>query len=95
MKTVPFTTSKLESIQKDLEGIKAQMKNVTSSSFFVTHKEFIRIMDISDRTAQTWRDNGEIGFSKKGKKIYYRMADIEQFLIDCHKAPFANPEKSI
>ncbi len=48
-----------------------------------------------DKTAATWRNEGKIGFSQEGKKIYYRMSDIEAFLERFHKKPFAAKPKSI
>jgi uncharacterized membrane protein len=37
-------------------------------------------MNISKRTAQTWRDEGIISFSQVGRKIYYRMSDVQRLL---------------
>ncbi len=54
-------------------------KNVPSEKF-VDNADFIRLMNISKRTAQTWRDEGVISFSQVGSKIYYRMSDIESLL---------------
>ena len=49
---------------------------------FVPNKQFLRIMDISTRTAQIWRDEEKIGFSQIAGKIYYRKSDIEKLLND-------------
>ena len=37
-------------------------------------------MNISKRTAQTWRDEGLISYSQVGSKIYYRMSDVQKLL---------------
>jgi uncharacterized membrane protein len=37
-------------------------------------------MNISKRTAQTWRDEGIISYSQVGSKIYYRMSDVQKLL---------------
>ena len=37
-------------------------------------------MQISKRTAQTWRDEGKISFSQIGNKIYYLESDVEELL---------------
>jgi Helix-turn-helix domain len=42
--------------------------------------DFTKLLKISKRTAQTWRDEGRISFSQIGSKIYYKFDDIEQFL---------------
>jgi excisionase family DNA binding protein len=48
---------------------------------FIDNAEFARIMGISKRTAQTWRDEKRISFSQVGAKIYYRREDVEQLLL--------------
>lgn len=37
-------------------------------------------MNISKRTAQSWRDEGIVSFSQVGSKIYYRMSDVQKLL---------------
>lgn len=55
-------------------------KQKNPSEVFLDNQEFIRVMNISKRLAQTWRDNGIIGFSSVGNKIYYKMSDIHSML---------------
>lgn len=47
---------------------------------YIDNDEFIKLMKISKRTAQTWRDDGAIAFHQYGNKIYYQLADIQDFL---------------
>ena len=80
----------VEAIQQELKEIKTQLYNITSpSEHFIDNKAFVKLMGVSFRTAQAWRDEGKIGFSQEGKKIYYRMSDIDAFLKNYHKYPFA------
>ena len=65
---------------------------VLPNEAFVDNNEFINIMNVSVRTAQLWRDHGKIGYSKEGKKIYYKLSDIEKFLNHHHHIPFAFEE---
>ena len=51
------------------------------------------LMNISKRTAQTWRDEGKISFSQIGSKIYYRMSDVQKLLDKNYKAAFSNKRK--
>ncbi|MBP1617556.1 MAG: hypothetical protein H6Q14_1383 [Bacteroidetes bacterium] len=46
---------------------------------------FLQLMNISAKTAQSWRDKGIIGFSQIGNKIYYRVSDIRTVLDKHHK----------
>ena len=49
---------------------------------FVSNKQFVKLFDISPRTAQIWRDEKKIGYSQISGKIYYRRSDIEKLLND-------------
>ena len=86
----------VETIQKELEAIKTHMRNITSpAENFIDNKAFVELMGVSFRTAQTWRDEGKIGFSQEGKKIYYRMSDIETFMENHHKRPFVELRQGV
>lgn len=68
-------------LEKMDEAIKAINKqNVAEKMKFLDNDEFLELMHISKRTAQTWRDEGRIAFSQVGAKIYYQMKDIEAML---------------
>jgi hypothetical protein len=42
--------------------------------------ELIRLLKVSRRTVQNWRDEGTIEFSQINGKIYYRMSSIAKML---------------
>jgi len=64
-------------------------EKVVQQTEWLTGKEVMKILDISSRTLQTYRDSGSIGFAQLGrKKIYYRKADVEQFLNNKYNKPF-------
>lgn len=46
--------------------------------------KFTQLMNISPKTAQSWRDKGLIGYSQIGNKIYYRVSDIKELLNKYH-----------
>lgn len=56
------------------------LKQKQPKDIFVDNQEFLQIMNISKRTAQSWRENGIIGFSMIGNKIYYQMKEIHLLL---------------
>ena len=94
MEAVILSKEDYKAIQTDLQEIKKHVKKITvPNEAFIDNKQFTKLMGISFRTAQTWRDEGQIGFSQEGKKIYYRLSDIEKFLVDHHKHPFAISKK--
>lgn len=55
---------------------------------FLDNQQFIQLMNISKRTAQSWRDEGIISFSQVGSKIYYRMKDVQTLLDKNYKSAF-------
>ena len=65
-----------------IEEIKSKLdkQNKNPEETFLDNQEFLLLMKISKRTAQTWRDEGKISFSQVGNKIYYKLADVEELL---------------
>ena len=43
-------------------------------------RETCKLLKISPRTLQTYRDESRLGFSQIGSKIYFRLEDLEDFL---------------
>ncbi len=77
------TTKKLDKIIASVNefAVKAKLvQNVDPGNVFFDNQEFLHLMNVSKRTAQTWRDTGFIGFSQLGNKIYYRLEDIQNLL---------------
>ncbi|MDG1954127.1 MAG: helix-turn-helix domain-containing protein [Polaribacter sp.] len=67
--------NRLEALNKKLEE-----KQKKPEATFLDNQEFIQLMHISKRTAQTWRDSEVISYSQIGSKIYYRMSDVQKLL---------------
>ena len=82
--------NRLDSLNKKLEE-----KQKTPEATFLDNQEFIQLMNISTRTAQTWRDQGVVSFSQIGSKIYYRMSDIQKLLESNYKESLSNSLKNI
>ena len=84
-------------IRDSLKQIKEQVKTINyPSEHFFNADEFVKLMCVNHKTAELWRREGKIGFSQEGEEIYYRMSDIERFLEENYKPPFARslPERS-
>ncbi len=64
-------------------------KNESKKDTFVDNQEFLLLMKISKRTAQTWRDEGRISFSQVGNKIYYKLSDVEKLLDEYYNKSFS------
>lgn len=76
-------TSRLDALQ---EQVKSQQP--TSKKSFIDNEEFLELMGISKRTAQSWRDEGKISFSQVGNKIYYKMSDVDKLLAEHYNKSF-------
>lgn len=82
MNAVILTQEQYDEIIKRIDGISERLQNTSNKNEdeFIDNADFIQIMKISKRTAQTWRDEGKIAFSQIGSKIYYRMSSVKQLL---------------
>ncbi len=79
-----------EIIEKLDELVKCiNAKNEPKKDTFLDNQEFLLLMKISKRTAQTWRDEGRISFSQVGNKIYYKLSDVEKLLQEHYNKAFA------
>ena len=72
----------------DVLSKKLEEKQKSPKDIFLDNQEFLQLMNISKRTAQTWRDSGIISFSQIGSKIYYRMSDVKILLDKHYKTAF-------
>jgi len=73
----------LKRIDEQVSLIVVKMKidsKLDPEDIIFDNQEFLKVMNISKRTAQQWRDTGYIGFSQLGNKIYYRLSDIKALL---------------
>jgi hypothetical protein len=57
-------------------------EKIDPEDVFFDNGEFMKLMNISKRTAQEWRNKKIIEFSQVGNKIYYRLSDIQRLLND-------------
>jgi hypothetical protein len=74
---------RIEEIKKTIIQNSKEPKEI-----FVDNQEFLKLMNISKRTGQTWRDEGIISFSQIGSKIYYKMDDITKMLNKNYKPAY-------
>jgi Helix-turn-helix domain len=74
----------------NLIGGLSKTRKMPADPFF-SNEEFMELMSISVRTAQLWRDEGLIGYSKLSGKIYYKMSDIQKLLNDSYHKSIKKP----
>jgi hypothetical protein len=82
MEAIILSKEQYNALATSIEDIKAKLdkQNKNPEEIFVDNQEFLLMMKISKRTAQTWRDEGKISFSQVGNKIYYKLSDVEELL---------------
>lgn len=81
----------LKRIDEQVTLIVAKIKvgsKLDPEDIFFDNQEMMRVMNISKRTLQEWRNTGYIGFSQLGNKIYYTLADIQKLMKENY-----NPKK--
>ena len=90
MDAIIFTKDQFTDLMSKLDAIQSQIttKADPKKETFLDNQEFLLLMKISKRTAQTWRDEGKISFSQVGSKIYYKLSDVEKLLQEHYNKSF-------
>ena len=76
-------TKKYNKVLQELENLSNRLNEenpVKLDDPIIDNPAFIKLMGISSKTAQSWRDDGIVSFSQIGLKIYYRASDIKKLL---------------
>lgn len=68
----------------DSHYIKFANQNEFVDDPIIENARFIKLMGISAKTAQTWRDTNLISYSQVNNKIFYRKSDIIEMLNNYH-----------
>ncbi len=71
-------------ILTELREIKNKMpdrtKEVITDIGFIDNSELCRTMNISKKTAATWRRKKVLRYTKMGGKFYYKLSDIKDMM---------------
>lgn len=79
---IPFfqeILDRMESMEKKLE---LMAKQSPLEETWLDNQEVAKLLRVTPRTLQNYRDRGILPFSQVGSKIYYRAADIQKHLDD-------------
>jgi hypothetical protein len=90
MEAIIFTKDQFTDLMTKLDTIQNQinLKSEGKKETFLDNQEFLLLLKISKRTAQTWRDEGKISFSQVGNKIYYKLSDVEKLMQENYNKAF-------
>lgn len=75
----------LSVLNESLDTIETALKNRTlhlKGEKYLTNQDVSKLLNLSTRTLQDWRDNGTIGYIQISGKILYRQSDILKLLED-------------
>ncbi len=75
----------LKRLDEQMTFVVAKMKlneKIDPEDVFFDNQEFMKLMNISKRTAQEWRNKKIILFTQVGNKIYYKLSDVKKLLND-------------
>jgi len=70
----------LNLISNQLEKIYLKLSSMYHIDEVLTNPDVEKILKVSQRTLQSWRDSGILKHSKVEGKIYYRLKDIQELI---------------
>ena len=86
MEKLVLSTEEFSELLTLLKGIdkKLTVKNEKPEINWIDNSDLMRLLKVSRRTVQSWRDSNLISYSIVGNKLYYRMEDVEALLNRYH-----------
>ena len=70
----------LETFSELTAKVRKLTERNTGMKTWLDNQDVCRILNISKRTLQSYRDSGKLAFSQINHKIYYKPNDVETFL---------------
>ena len=70
----------LETFSELTAKVRKLTERNTGMKTWLDNQDVCRILNISKRTLQSYRDSGKLAFSQINNKIYYKPNDVETFL---------------
>ncbi len=82
MEVITIESQAFKELLSQLQQIKAGIEAGTKSPSdpLLDNNDVCKLLKVSKRTLQNYRDNGELSFSQIGAKLLYRASDIDDFL---------------
>ena len=85
MEVVMIEKETLEILQQRFENFVSRMDALCAtlckaSEKWLDNSEVCRLLNVSMRTMQTYRDTGKLAYSQINGKIYYKVSDVEDFM---------------
>ena len=87
------TISFIKQLNRIEEIVKASLLNRTpniNGERFLSNHEVCKLLKVSDKTLQKYRDSGLIGYIQLDRKILYKESDLLRLLEDNYINPVKN-----
>jgi hypothetical protein len=90
MEVITLQSEAFHEIMKKMEDIQRQLKakEKEPKDIWIDNTDLAKMLKVTKRTIQNYRDNGIISFSQVGSKLYYRLSDVEDMLLKHHIKAF-------
>ena len=84
MEIIAIEKRTFEQMKQSFVNFAGQIKELcetgSNKTEWLDNETVCKLLQISKRTLQSYRDNGIIPFSQIGHKCYYKASDIEQII---------------
>lgn len=85
MEFIAIEKKTLEAVERAFERFTVRMDELCTGhrkqlSNWLDNEDVCRLLGISKRTLQTYRDNGTLPYSQINHKMFYKASDIEALL---------------
>ncbi len=77
-----FSGNQLREIDRRISHLKEKAAHSPKPSkpILLDNVDLMRLLHISSRTSRLWREKGRIKFSRVGRKLFFRLEDVEEML---------------
>jgi excisionase family DNA binding protein len=90
MQVLTMESEAVKAIFSRLEQLISLLKGkYQSADQWLTLSDAIKVLAVSRRTLQEWRDKGKVAFSQVGGKIYFKLTDLHDLLTRNYRKAFA------
>lgn len=77
-RTFELWKTKFEEFAQRMETLCAPYKK--NKETWLDNSDVCRLLNVSARTMQTYRDTGKLPYSQINNKLYYKASDVQRFI---------------
>jgi len=89
MDIIAIESKTFDQIKERFKDFSQQVKDLCGNNQdkeqWLGNEDICSLLKISQRTLQTYRDNGILPYSQIGRKCYYRISNVEQLINNSKK----------